>query len=87
MISLSGSTQGDARPGAGRKKIGKANSKQLGTRISEDRYDRCKELKILRRVNSDAELFGYLLDLAASISRPRLFFSKGKEYPISIYKG
>ena len=51
--------KGGARPGAGRKKA--ASSKQLCMRISEGLFDRWKELKILRRAKSDAELLEYLL--------------------------
>ena len=51
-------------PDTGRKKLNKANSKQLGIQISRDMYDRWKELKMLRQTKSDAELFEYLHDFA-----------------------
>ena len=63
--------RGGARPGAGRKKA--ASSKQLSMRVSEELFDRWKELKILRRAKSDAELLEYLLDLAAATDQESSF--------------
>ena len=73
MMDANARRRGGARTGAGRKKLDKASSKKMGMRVSEDTYDRWKELKTLRRAKNDAELLEYLLDLAASADQDSSF--------------
>ena len=55
MMSENAKRRGGARPGAGRKKVNEASSKQLSIRISEEMFHRWREMKVLRQAKSDAE--------------------------------
>ena len=72
-MTMSSNARGGVRRGAGRKKLDKAKSKQLNIRIPEHMHDRWKDLKIIRRAKTDAELFGYMLDLADSADHDASF--------------
>ena len=50
--------------GSGRKKLDVCKSKRI--RISEDLFQRWKDLKRIRKARSDEELVAYLLDLATA---------------------
>ena len=56
--------RGGRREGAGRKKLDVCKSKRI--RISEDLFQRWKDLKRIRNAGSDEELVAYLLDLATA---------------------
>ena len=56
------SKRGGRREGSGRKKLDVCKSKRI--RISEDLFQRWKDLKRIRKARSDEELVAYLLDLA-----------------------
>ena len=73
FATMSSNTRGGARRGAGRKKLDKAKSKQLNIRIPEHMYDRWKDFKVIRGAKTDAELFGYMLDLADSADHDASF--------------
>ena len=56
------SKRGGRRKGSGRKKLDVCKSKRI--RISENLFQRWKDLKRIRKARSDEELVAYLLDLA-----------------------
>ena len=56
--------RGGRREGSGRKKLDVCKSKRI--RISEDLFQRWKDLKRIRKARSDEELVAYLLDLATA---------------------
>ena len=58
------SKRGGRREGSGRKKLDVCKSKRI--RISEDLFQRWKDLKRIRKARSDEELVAYLLDLATA---------------------
>ena len=58
------SKRGGRREGSGRKKLDVCKSKRI--RISEDLFQRWKDLKRIRKARSDEELLAYLLDLATA---------------------
>ena len=59
------SRKGGRREGAGRKKLDVCKSKRI--RISQDLFQRWKDLKRIRKARSDEELVGFLLDLATAM--------------------
>ena len=58
------SSRGGRREGSGRKKLDVCKSKRI--RISEDLFERWKDLKRIRNARSDEDLVSYLLDLATA---------------------
>ena len=56
--------RGGRREGSGRKKLDVCKSKRI--RISEDLFQRWKDLKRIRKARSDEELVAYVLDLATA---------------------
>ena len=58
------SKRGGRREGSGRKKLDVCKSKRI--RISEDLFQRWKDLKRIRKARSDEELVACLLDLATA---------------------
>ena len=58
------SSRGGRRERSGRKKLDVCKFKRI--RISEDLFQRWKDLKSIRKAQSNEELVAYLLDLASA---------------------